>query len=312
MDKSKKSTFDLTIIGYGPAGITGAIYGARKRLNIALIGDLPGGEVLNSGEIENWPGSGETTGIELAGNFIKHLELHKDNVTIYQNKVISIVKKNNRFVSAIDNDQTITSRTIVYAAGRHPRLLNIPGEKEFTLKGVTYCATCDAPLFANRSVAVVGGGNSGAEAVIMLQNIANKIYLLERGDKLIADPILVDNFKNDPKVTILLNASVQKITGEMMVSGLTYKDNNTDKNITLDLQGIFINIGAIPNTNPIKDLIKLDKFGAVPAKRYGETDLDGFFAAGDVTDIRDAQIVVAAGQGCSAALSAGTYLSTHP
>ncbi len=301
--------YDVAIVGYGPAGITAAIYAARNKLSVLLVGVFPGGEVRNSGDIENWPGDGETNGIALADKLIKHLALHKDEVTVIEKKVTKITKDDDQFFTLSLDGETYRGKTVIYTAGRHPRLLNVAGEAEFKNRGVTYCAVCDAPLFSGRDVAVIGGGDTGAEAVIMLQKIANKIYLLHIDDKLKATPVLVKNFENDPNVTIIYNAKSTKIEGDAMVSKLTYEDTKTGKGQTLDVQGVFVTIGAIPNTESVKDLIKLNEYGALPADRYAKTDVPGFFAAGDVTDIRDAQIVVAAGHGCSAALSASDYLS---
>jgi alkyl hydroperoxide reductase subunit F len=303
--------FDIAIIGYGPAGITAAIYAARKKLKVVLIGELPGGEVVNSGEIENWPGDGKSDGLTLAKKMTDHLKLHEDNVTIVQQKVTTITKEGSVFTATLEDGTPYQSRTVIYTTGRHPKLLNVPGEAEFKNRGVTYCATCDAPLFGDRAVAVIGGGNTGAEAVIMLQNIAKKIYLIEYSDKLLADSVLVDNFNKDPKVEIIMQAKTTAIEGDGLVSGLTYEDRQTGETKKIAVEGVFVAIGAIPNTAPVKDLLPLDALGAIPADRYGKTSLEGFFAAGDVTDIRDAQIVVAAGHGCSAALSAGDYLSRH-
>ncbi len=307
----KTKLFDVAIVGYGPAGITAGIYAARRHLKTVLIGQIPGGEVVNSGEIENWPGDGVTTGIELAGKLEKHLKSHRDLVDIVGQKIVSGIVKDddNLFTLTCDDGAAYRAQTVIYAAGRHPRELNVPGEQEFRAKGVSYCATCDAPLFSYKTVAVIGGGNTGAEAVIMLLKIARKIYLLHINDRLTADPILVDNFKNETKVKIIYNARATKIAGDGVVSSLSYEDGETGEEKTLEVSGIFVSIGAIPNTDPVKDLIKLDKYGAIPADRYGQTRLDGFFAAGDVTDVRDAQIVVAAGQGCSAALSVGYCLA---
>jgi NADH-dependent peroxiredoxin subunit F len=309
MNTSGDTVYDVAIVGYGPAGITAGIYAARKKLDIVLIGDLPSGEVRNSGEIENWPGDRMTDGNALADKLIAHLGDHKDSVNIVPGKVKQISKENNTFVLTTEADKALRSRTIIYAAGRHPRLLNVPGEKELKNKGVSYCATCDAPLFPDKDVAIVGGGNTGAEAVIMFQKIAKKIYLLHNTDKLRADPILVSNFENDPKVKIIYNTNTTNIEGKDAVTGLSYKDITTGEERHLNVQAVFVHIGAIPNTDPVKNLAELDEYKAVKADRYGKTNVEGFFAAGDVTDIRDAQIVVAAGQGCSAALSAGDYLS---
>ena len=300
--------FDVAIIGYGPAGVTAVIYAARKKLNVLLVGEVPGGEVTSSGEIENWPGGGETDGITLSENLIKHIELHKDEVTIIEEKISRITKDKSAIFTCVGSGE-YRAKTVIYAAGSHPRELNVPGEAEFKNKGVTYCATCDAPLFAGKTVAVVGGGNTGAEAVIMLQKIAKKIYLLHIDDSLPADKLLVNNFSDDPNVEIIYKAKTVEIKGDMMVEKIVYEDADSGKKKELDVGGVFVAIGAVPNSDPVKDLVKLNDYGSIMADRYGATSVKGFFAAGDVTDIRDAQIVVAAGHGCSAALSAGDYLS---
>lgn len=308
---AQSEVFDVAIVGYGPAGITAGIYAARKRLSVMLVGDLPAGEVRNSGDIENWPGDRGTDGNTLADKLITHLKDHTDTVSIIPGTASAVRREGDVFV--IQTDQaTYQSRTVVYATGRHPRKLQVPGEDEFKNRGVTYCATCDAPLFPEKEVAVIGGGNTGAEAVIMLQKIASKIYLLHDSDELKADAVLTQNFLHDPKVEILYNAQTVSIAGTQMVETLVYKDKASEEEKTINVQGVFVTIGAIPNTEPVKDLVELDKYGAIVADRYGKTSVPGFFAAGDVTDIRDAQIVVAAGHGCSAALSAGDYLSRLP
>lgn len=302
-------TYDILIVGYGPSGMTAAVYAARKQLSVALIGELPGGEVRNSGEIENWIGDRATDGNTLADKMIAHLGDHSDMVTVFQDTVTNIAKEGSLFTAQTASGKVLQGKTVIYTAGRHPRMLNVPGEQEFKNMGVSYCATCDAPLFAGKDVAVIGGGNTGAEAVIMLQKIANTIYLLQDKDALIADAVLIKNFENDPKVRIIMNTKTTTISGETFVSGLTYMDTKTNTEQTIAVQGIFVTIGAIPNTQPVQDLVELDPFKAIVADRYGVTNVPGFFAAGDVTNIRDAQIVVAAGHGCSAALSAGDYIS---
>jgi len=303
---------DIVIVGYGPAGMTAALYAARKQLSVAMIGELPGGEVRNSGDIENWIGDRKTDGNTLADKMIEHIKDHSDMVTTVLGKVTIVTKDGELFVTRTEDGKEYKSKTVIYTAGRHPRMLNVPGEAEFKNLGVTYCATCDAPLFSGKDVAVIGGGNSGAEAVIMLQKIAKKIYVLQDTDQLIADPVLVANFDKDPNVTIITNTQTTKITGDTLVTGLTYKDKITNKEHDLNVQGIFVTIGALPNTAPVEKLLTLNQLRAIPTDRYGGTKVPGFFAAGDVTDIRDAQIVVAAGQGCSAALSAGDYISRLP
>lgn len=301
--------YDVLIVGYGPAGITAAIYAARKKLSVLLVGQAPGGEIANSGEIENWPGDGQTDGLKLADKFVQHLQLHTDQVTVRQTLINKITKTTDGTFTAETPEGLFHGKTVIYTAGRHPRLLNVPGEAEFKNKGVTYCATCDAPLFNGRDVAVIGGGNTGAEAVIMLQKIARKIYLLHLEEALRADAVLVGNFEHDPKVQILFQVKTTGIEGKNFVEKLHYTDLATNQEQSLAVSGVFVTIGAIPNTEPVKGLVELDAFAAIKADRYGVTSVPGFFAGGDVTDVRDAQIVVAAGHGCSAALSAGDYLS---
>jgi alkyl hydroperoxide reductase subunit F len=300
--------YEVAVVGYGPAGVTAAIYAARKKLKTILVGEEPGGEITNSGPIDNWPGGGKSDGLQLSEAMVKHLQLYKDDVEIKIDKVSRISKDRNLFKLETGAGE-ILSHTVIYAAGRHPRMLQVPGEEEYKNRGVTYCATCDAPLFAGKQVAVIGGGNTGAEAVIMLQKIAEKIYFLHLEPALRADPVLIRNFENDPKVEIVLEAKTLSIAGDTMVEKLVYEDIKSGEKKQLAVQGIFINIGAIPNTEPVGQLVALDDFKAIIADRYGTTNVPGFFAAGDVTDIRDAQIVVAAGHGCSAALSASDYLA---
>lgn len=304
----KTDIFDVAIVGYGPAGVTAGIYAARKKLRVLLIGELSGGEVRNSGEIENWPGDGATTGNELADKLTAHVRSHSEEVTIVEKKVSKVVKNGDVF-SIESESESWQSKTVIYATGRHPRMLGVPGEERLRNRGVSYCATCDAPIFSGKKVVVVGGGNTAAEAVIMLQNIASEIYVVQLLESLTADPVLVDNFISDEKVKIIYNAQTTAIEGDVMVNKIKFLDTKTKEEKALDVDGVFVLIGAVPNTQPVKDLLPLDKMGAIPADRYGVTSLPGFFAAGDVTDIRDAQIVVAAGQGCSAALSAGDYIA---
>ena len=301
--------YDVAIVGYGPAGITAAIYVARRRLKTLLVGELPGGEVLNSGVIENWPGGATTDGVTLAQDMIKHLQNHQGEVDIVQGKVQLIRMEGEEFILDYGNEKSSQAKTVIYATGRHPRELGVPGEKEFKNLGVSYCTICDAPLFNDKTVAVVGGGNTGAEAVIMLQNFAKKVYFLHIGQQLAADAVLLENIFDNKKTEVIVSAKTLKIGGNKSVEGLEYEDLISGTKRMLPVEGVFVAIGATPNIAPVKDLVKLNEWGAIVADRYGVTNQAGFFAAGDVTNVRDAQIVVAAGHGCSAALSAGDYIA---
>jgi len=304
-NKMAKSSqvYDLFIIGAGPAGITAVIYAARKRMSFIVFSTNVGGQVVFSSEIENYTGFQYITGEELAAKFQEHLERYKFKLKMEEVKKI---EKEDEVFKVITDNGAYLSRTVIVATGRKPRELKVPGEMEFKNRGVTYCATCDGPLFEGLDVAVVGGGNSGLEAVLQLIKIAKSIHLIEVGSQLKADTVLVEKAEASDKVKIWTDTRVLEILGERMVTGI--KVQRDGEIMVLPVQGVFVEIGSVPNSD-IVDFVEKNRWGEIIVNCKCETSVDGLFAAGDVTNVPEKQIIVAAGEGCKAALSAFRYLS---
>ena len=294
--------YELIIIGAGPAGITAAIYAARKKMDFAVLTTNIGGQVAFSSEIENYLGFQYITGEELTVKFQEHLERHKFELKMEEAQKVEREDALFRVRTEVGN---YLGKTVIIATGRKPRELEVPGEAEFKNRGVTYCATCDGPLFEGLNVAVVGGGNSALEAVLQLIKIAKRVYLLVRS-KMRADPVLVEKAKASDNVEIWADTRVVEIFGDKMVTGIRAQRNG--KEIQLPVQGVFVEIGSVPKSD-IVGFVGKNRRGEIVVNSKCETNVPGLFAAGDVTDAPEKQIVVAAGEGCKAALSAFRYLS---
>jgi alkyl hydroperoxide reductase subunit F len=298
--------YDLIIVGAGPAGITAAIYAARKKMNTLVIADFIGGQAAWSGGISNYPGYQFITGPELAQKFEEHIKSFGIKVLV-GTSVNSIEKKGSIFeVNA--NAKAFKCKTVIFATGRMPKMLGIPGEGKFLHKGVSYCATCDAPFYKDKNVAVVGGGNSALDAVLQLTKIAKKIYLIHLDKKLDADPVMVEKAKASGKVEILYSTQAKEISGKDFVQKMTVSSKGKER--SLDVGGIFVEIGTEPVKIPIKSgklQIARNERGEIMINNRCETNIPGVFAAGDVTDTPERQIIVAAGYGAVAALSAFRY-----
>ena len=295
--------YDLIIVGAGPAGITAAVYAARKRMDFLVLTTNIGGQVTYVSQVENYTGFQYIAGEELAAKFYEHLKHYGFDVKVEEVKRIEPSGDLFNVKTAYAN---YLSKTVIVATGRRPRELNVPGEREFKNRGVTYCATCDAPLFEGMDVAVVGGGNAGLEAVLQLMKIANKIYLIEIMPHLKADPILVEKALASDKVEVWTSTKVLEIMGEKTVNGIRVQRNGEVK--VLPVQGVFVEIGSIPNSE-IVDFVEKNQWGEIIVNCACETSFPGLFAAGDVTNVPEKQIIIAAGEGCKAALSAFRYLS---
>lgn len=295
--------YDLTIIGGGPAGISAAIYGVRKGLKILIITKELSGRLSKISLIENYPGFSSISGEELAKKLENHLKRFKFD--FQENEVLKISKKGANFVVETKSGN-YQSKTILITTGAKPRTLNVPGEEKYRNKGIAYCATCDAPLFYKKDVAVIGGGNSALEAVIQLIGIANKVYLINRSGPR-GDKVLLDKIKKSSKVEILNNTTIKEITGVQLVQNVKIETEGIAKEIRL--QGIFVNIGYNPDTEIVKDLVKLNLSGEIEIDSKNQTSVSGIFAAGDCTNIPHKQAIIAAGEGAKAALSAFKYLS---
>jgi len=296
--------YDLIIIGAGPAGITATVYAARKKMEFLVISGDIGGQAAWSGDIENYTGYQFITGPELASKFEEHMR--KYGVAVKEPEIVTDLKKvGDKIVVKTDKGQ-YESRSAIVASGKKSRELSVPGEREFKNKGLTYCATCDGPLFAGKDVAVIGGGNSALDAVLQLMKIVNRIYLINTVGHLTGDPIMIEKVLESSIVTVMNNAKVLEITGDGMASGIKVRCDGQDK--ALPVGGIFVEIGLIPNSHFAPDLDK-NAFGEIRVDCHNRTNVPGIFAAGDVTDVPEKQIIIAAGEGAKASLSAFRYLN---
>jgi len=300
--------YDLIIIGGGPAGITAGIYVARQRLNTLLITKDFGGQLGRKAvAIENYPGFEKISGFDLIRKFEKHLR--KQKIDIERDGVIKVKKINSKFIVMTESKNKFESKAIIIASGADPRPLEVPGEKEFIGRGVSYCTACDGPLFSDKSVAVVGGGNSGFEAAIFLSRIAKKIYILEMGPEVKADKINKDKVRKAGKTEVITNAALKKIEGNQFVSSITYQDLKSKETKKLQVEGVFVEIGSQPSTSFAKDLVDFNKKDEIQVEFESyQTRTPGLFAVGDVNVGQYKQIVTAAGEGAKAAFSAYDYL----
>lgn len=302
---------DLLVLGASAAGVSAAIYGARRKLDMKLISVDVGGEVAVGGVIENYPGHPRINGDELAALFKK--QLVEQGADIDEGfKVVSLVKSNVGFKVIAKNlsgeERTYESRAVIIATGVKPRKLEVSGEDEFFQRGVTYCTICDGPLYKGKDVVILGSGNSALESSLMMVNIAKSATVLIRGEKFKGETVLIDKVKNDARIKVLYNVISQKIIGEQSVSGIEYKNKLTGEIIVLPAQGIFVNVGYIPNSG-FTDIAPKNKEGQFIVDRVGYTGVLGLYAAGDVTDIPYKQISIATGMGTLSALAAIDYLN---
>jgi len=300
--------FDLIIIGGGPAGITAGIYAIRKRINTLIIVKSFAGQITRTFLIENYPGFSEISGVELLEKLKEHLDKFKANIKEGE-KVIEIKQKNGIFEVKTSNRNNYLAKSVIVASGAEPKLLKVPGEKEFTGKGVSYCTICDAPFFKERDVAIIGSGNSGLGATLEMVKYAKKVYILEFSSELKGDKIIQEKVIENKKIEFIFSASVKKIKGDKFVKSLIYEDHNSKKKIELPVSGIFIQIGYTPIGDFAKNLVSFnEKKEIIINPQTNETKTPGLFAAGDVSSIPFKQMIIAAGEGAKAALSCYEYL----
>lgn len=296
--------YDLIIIGAGPAGITAAIYAARKKIDFLVISRDIGGQTAVSGEIENYTGYQFITGPELTLKFEEHMR--QFGINLKEQEEVAGIKKTDGMIRVDTDKGSYEAKAAIIASGKRSRELGVPGEKEFKNKGLTYCATCDAPLFAGKGVAIIGGGNSGLDAALQLMKIAKSIYLINTAPLLTGDPIMQEKVSASKIVKVLNNTQVSAVLGDKMVSGIKIKKEG--KQEALPVEGVFVEIGLIPNSEFAKDVEK-NNYGEILVNFSNETNIPGIFAAGDVTNVPEKQIIIAAGEGSKACLSAFRYLS---
>jgi len=334
--------YDLIIIGASAAGVSAAVYAKRRNINFLLIAKDVGGEVATSGEIENYLGFPKTDGISLASEFRKQLAYN--GIRNEEANVDAIVQGDGFFVVKAKKGEALSefsTKAVIIASGVHPRKLGIPGEDEYKNKGVSYCTTCDGPLFSGKTVAVIGGGNSALESLLMLATIAKKVYSFNINASFTGEQILIEKVKQLPNVTLITEAVTKKILGDTFVSSLEYERSegaaqagyermrpqgecreggvesaaqaeyekkDTGESQMQEVQGVFVHIGMLPNSDFI-DFVEKNEFGEIKVNAVCQTSVPGIFAAGDVTNVAYKQISIAAGQGTLALLAAVDYLN---
>ena len=298
--------YDLIIIGGGPAGLTAAVYAARKKMNTLLVTKEYGGQLMWTKEIENYMGYQFISGPELMSKFEEQVKRFAV-VTKYEEVNGFVVNEDGTFLIKTESDE-YKSKTVIVATGKRPRRLDVPGEIEFTGRGVSYCATCDGPLFADKVVAVVGGGNSAVQAALELSNIAQTVYLVVRGDHYIADPIILDKMKVATNIVELKGHESEGIYGDEVVEKIIVRNITTGETQDLAVGGVFVEVGLEPNSEFVEDIIMMNKKKELVVDCRSKTNIPGVYAAGDITDGPDKQIVIAAGDGAKSALMAYDYL----
>jgi NADH-dependent peroxiredoxin subunit F len=298
--------YDLIIIGAGPAGITAGVYSARKKLDVLVISKDIGGQAAWSGDIENYTGYQFISGPELAAKFEEHMR--KFELKLKEQEAVTDVSRSADKIVVRTERGEYAASSVVIASGKRTRELGVAGEKEFKNKGISYCATCDAPLFTAKIVAVIGGGNSALDAAIQLTRIAKQVYIINIASDLTADAIMQEQVLASPLVTVLNNTQVSAVLGDKMVKSIQIRREG--KNEILPVEGVFVEIGLIPNSEFARTVDK-NQSGEIKVNCYNETNVEGVFAAGDVTDVPEKQIIIAAGEGAKAALSVFRYLVRH-
>jgi len=312
---NEKEPFDMLIVGGGPAGAASAVYAARKGLRVGVAAERFGGQVNDTMGIENYISVLETDGPKFAAALeaqVRHYEVDIMNLQRAV-KIVPASEVGGLIQVHMENSGVLNTRSLVLSTGARWRNVNVPGEQEYKNKGVAYCPHCDGPLFKGKRVAVIGGGNSGVEAAIDLAGVVEHVTLIEFADALKADAVLVTKLKSLPNIDIKVNAQTSEITGDgQKVNGLKYKDRTTDKEHSVPLEGVFVQIGLVPNTEFLRGTVELSKFGEIMIDDKCRTNVAGVFAAGDATTVPYKQIVIAAGEGSKAALSAFDYLIRTP
>jgi len=304
---AKKDAFDVLVVGGGPAGAAAAIYAARKGIRTGIVAERFGGQVMDTLGIENFISVSHTEGPKLVAALEQHVKDYDVDVMNLQRAAKLI--PGDLIEVQLENGATLKSKSVILATGARWREMNVPGEQEYKAKGVCFCPHCDGPLFKGKRVAVIGGGNSGVEAAIDLAGLVAHVTLLEFADTLRADAVLQNKLNSLANVTVIKSAQTTEVTGDgQKVNGLTYKDRLSDEVKHLELEGIFVQIGLLPNTDWLKGTVELSRFGEIEIDAKGQTSVPGVFAAGDCTTVPYKQIVIAMGAGATASLSAFDHL----
>jgi alkyl hydroperoxide reductase subunit F len=303
-----ETTYDLLILGGSAAAMTAGVYAARKLMKAAILAKDVGGQMIDTSEIENYMGFQAISGGELTQKFeeqVKHF-----NVPIgLGEKVVEVNRENELFQVILESGIAYTAKTVIFATGKHPRCLDVPGEVELRGKGIAYCAICDAPFYRDKKVVVAGGSNSAFTAAFDLLKIAEDVTVVNYAKGWQADPIMQKSVRKHERVRLLDYHEITRIEGTEKVTAVRIRDRDSGKEETIPADGVFVEIGLIPNSDPVKGLVKLNDHGEVIVDCSCRTNVDGLFAAGDVTTVPFKQIVISAGEGAKAALSAYEYLT---
>ena len=305
-----KDAFDVLIVGGGPAGAAAAVYAARKGIRTGLLAERMGGQTMDTMSIENFISVLETDGPKFAAALEQHAKRYEvDIMNLQRASKLEPAGADGLVGVTLENGATLRSKTVIVSTGARWREVNVPGEKEYRNKGVAYCPHCDGPLFKGKRVAVIGGGNSGVEAAIDLAGIVGHVTLLEFGDALRADAVLVNKLRSLPNVDVHVQAQTTEITGaDGKVNGLSYTDRSNGESKHVELEGVFVQIGLVPNSEWLKGTMELTRHGEIIVDARGQTSVPGVFAAGDVTTVPFKQIIIATGDGAKAALGAFDHL----
>ena len=302
--------YDVAVLGGGPGGVAAGVYAGRKKLKTVFLTDNFGGQSIVSDEVRNWIGIPSIPGLEIAKKLKEHLEEYKDVIDIKEGELATKISKNGETFVIETGKGKYEAKTVILTTGSRRRRMGVPGEDKFEGKGVVYCSTCDAPLFRDRNVAVIGGGNAGVEAVIDLLPYAKSIKIFDRNEKLKADPGSVQRIKKEDKVEIIYSKQPLEVQGENLVSGLVVEDVKTKEKTEVPIEGVFVEIGSVPNSELVKDLAELNQGGEVLVDCMSNSvpNVPGLFAAGDVTNVKYKQNNISMGDGIKALLSAYQYL----
>jgi alkyl hydroperoxide reductase subunit F len=303
---SDRDPYDVLVVGGGPAGASAAIYAARKGIRTGIVAERFGGQVMDTLGIENFISVKHTEGPKLVASLEEHVKDY--GIDIMNLQRAKRLEKKDLVEVELENGAVLKSKTVIISTGARWRNVGVPGEAEFKNKGVAYCPHCDGPLFEGKDVAVIGGGNSGIEAAIDLAGITKHVTVIEFNPELKADKVLQDRLFSLPNVTVVMNAQTKEITGTDKVNGITYVDRDSGEEHHVELQGVFVQIGLVPNTDWLGDTLERTRFGEIVVNNHGATDLPGVFAAGDCTNSPYKQIIISMGSGATAALGAFDYL----
>jgi len=305
-EQKKPEMWDFIIVGGGPAGLSAAIYAARFRLKTLVLSKQLGGTVMFTHMIENYPGFGSITGMDLANKFVEHAKSY--GVPIREEEVIGVAKRTDGFAVQTAN-ATYNAKSLLFATGTEHRKLGVPGEEQFKNKGVSYCAVCDAPVYKDKIVGVVGGSDSAAKEALFLAKYAKKVYIIYRREKIRAEPVTAMQVENEKKIEIIINSVVTEIKGADFVTSATIEDVNSKKKRAIALDGLFIEIGGIPGSELAKRLgAALNEKGEIVTDRAAQTNVPGIFAAGDVAANEWKQAITAAADGAMSVLSAYKFV----